>query len=171
MFKFLKIWFEVTICLVVLTAISFLVLWKTEGMRFYSVQTASMSPLLKPGDLIIAVRPQPASLQIGDIVSYSSSQDPQKTITHRIYQTEFNKGYVVTKGDNLLYADPPVAYSSIKSKAYKALPKLGYGLDFLHKPAGLITAVYFPSLLICAYEIHRLAVRFSYGRYRFSSGM
>jgi signal peptidase len=171
MFKFLKIYFEIAAALIVLAAASGLVLWKTEGLRFYSVQTGSMSPVLQPGDLVVATKPHLSDLQPGDIISYASPQNPQKIITHRIYQTNPAKGYLVTKGDNLAYQDPPVAYSSITSKAVRAVPKLGYGLDFLHKPAGLIGLVYLPALLITAYELQRLAARFTYARYDLSSSL
>lgn len=166
MLKFWKIYFELSAGLVVLLATSGLVLWKTEGLRFYSVQTGSMSPVLQPGDLVISVKTQPNHLQVGDIISYASPQNPQKIITHRIYQANLNKGYLVTKGDNLAYQDPPIAYSSVTSKAVKALPKLGYGLDFLHAPLGLISLVYLPATLITAYELQKLAGRYNYAKYQ-----
>src|SRR6266404_3657691 len=165
MLKFLKICFELSAAVVVLAAAAGLMLWKTEGLRFYSVQTASMSPVLQPGDLVISVKPQANNLQVGDIISYVSPQNPQKIITHRIYQINPTKGYLVTKGDNLSYQDPPIAYSSVTSKALKAVPKLGRGLDFLHKPLGLIILVYLPATLITAYELQKLAARYAYVRY------
>jgi signal peptidase I len=171
MLKFLKIYLELSAAVVVLAAAAGLILWKTDGLRFYSVQTASMSPVLRPGDLVVSTKPQPKNLQVGDIISYASPQNPQKVITHRIYQANPAKGYLVTKGDNLDYQDPPIAYSSVTSKAAWALPKVGYGLDFLHRPIGLIGLVYLPALLITAYELQKLAARYSYARYHFNSSL
>jgi signal peptidase I len=171
MLKFLKIYLELSAAVVVLAAAAGLVLWKTEGLRFYSVQTGSMSPVLQPGDLVVSVKPQAKDLQVGDIISYASPRNPQKIITHRIFQANPNKAYLITKGDNLSYQDPPIAYSSVISKAVKAVPKLGYGLDFLHKPLGLISLVYLPATLITAYELQKLAARYTYARYRFDSSL
>lgn len=147
----------------VIASLAGLVLWRTQGLRFYSVQTGSMSPVLKPGDLAISVRP--ANLQPGDIISYRSSANSQQIVSHRIIQANPSKGYLITKGDNLTQSDPAVPYSSVTGKTVKAIPNAGYLVDFIHKPAGLIGVVYLPALAIAAYELSRLISRLSYHSY------
>lgn len=154
---FLQFLLGCTLVAIVLGSLAGLALWKTQGMSFYSVQTGSMSPVLQPGDLAVSIKPNLNRLQPGDVISYKSGPNPQKIITHRIYQTNIKKGYLVTKGDNLNYQDPPLAYSYITGKVVKAIPKAGYFMDFLHRPIGLIAIIYLPAILITAYEIHRLA--------------
>lgn len=166
MIKFLRFYLLILLVIISLISLIWLVLWKTQDMRFYNVQTNSMAPVLKPGDLAVSVKIRPESLQIGDIVTYSTSQNPFKTITHRVYQTHLENGYIVTKGDNLTQPDPPVAYSDLKSKTIKAIPNAGYFFSFVHRPAGLISVIYIPALFISALELNLLLSHFSYRSYK-----
>ncbi len=152
--RFLKALFYVFLASVVSLSLGGLILWKTQGLRFYSVQTDSMRPALQPGDLAISIKP--SRLQSGDIISYRSSSNSQQIVSHRLVQTFPGKGYVITKGDNLTYADPAVPYSSITGKTIKIVPKLGYAVNVLRSPAGLIGLVYLPALALAAYELSRL---------------
>jgi signal peptidase I len=163
MLKFLRIAFLCFLMAMVVGSLAGLALWRTQSLRFYSVQTGSMSPVLRPGDLAISVKPN--NLQPGDIISYHSSGSAQQIVSHRVTETYPAKGYVVTKGDNLAFPDPPVAYSSITGKTVKAVPEAGHVIDFIHKPAGLISLVYLPALAISAYELSRLLSRYSYRSY------
>ena len=169
MLKLLKMYLQVTIALIVLASIAGLVLYKTQGLRFYSVQTDSMVPILQPGDLAITTRPDITHLQTGDIISYQSSQQPFKIITHRVYQIDPAKGYIVTKGDKLNYPDPPITAAQLTGKAAVAVPKLGYFLNFLRQPLGLIALIYLPALLITGYELARLMTHFSRQSYGLST--
>jgi signal peptidase I len=163
MLKFLRILSLTILVLLSMASIAGLVLWKTSGLRFYSVQTSSMSPVLQPSDLLITTKP--ANLQPGDIISYRSSNNTEQIVSHRIVQAYPGKGYVITRGDNLNYPDPPVAYSSVTGKAIKSVPELGYLVDLIHKPLGLISLVYLPALAIAAYELSRLISHISYRSY------
>jgi signal peptidase len=169
MLNFLKIYFEFIIAMIVLASAGGLVLYRTQGLRFYSVQTASMAPVLQPGDLAITTKPDINRLQTGDIISYQSSAQPSKIITHRIYQINQTKGYIVTKGDKLNYPDPPITASQLTGKAALAVPKLGYFLDWLRRPIGLVGLIYLPALLITSYELARLMSYYSHQNYGLKS--
>ena len=161
MLKFLKVYFDLASALTVIAAAAGLVVWKTDSVHFYSVQTGSMAPVLQPGDLAITTKPDIKNLQIGDIISYKSPANPAKIITHRVYQISPAKGYIVTKGDNLQYADPPITTNLITGKAALAVPKVGRLLDLTHQPIGLISLIYLPALLVTGYELARLMAHFS----------
>lgn len=63
------------------------------GYQFYSVKSASMSPTLKVGSVILSKIPMDASvLEVGDIVTFKHED---AIITHRIIE--------VIKKDNVLY--------------------------------------------------------------------
>lgn len=163
MLKFLKF---VLLSYLLVAAIGcgiWLVLWRTEGFKLYSVQTGSMAPLLQPGDLAVSIKTTPQTLQIGDIINY---QGQAGSVTHRVYQTYPAKGYVITKGDNLAQPDPPVAYKQIAGKTIKVIPGVGRAFDWLRRPVGLISLVYVPAILIMATEMYRLAGYYSRGSYR-----
>jgi signal peptidase len=159
----LRIFLAVILSALVATCIAGLALWKTQSLRLYSVQSGSMAPALKTGDLAVSVKPK--VITAGDIVSYQSGSDPRKIISHRVINTLPQKGYVITQGDSLPLSDPPVPYSSILGKTVFAVPAAGRLFDLIHKPLGLISLVYLPSLVLAAYELNRLIRRFSYDRY------
>src|SRR5689334_18244998 len=72
--------------------------FETRGGHVLSVQTSSMLPAFRPGDVVIAERVAPASLQVGDIVSYHSLLNPAVTISHRIVNIDQSRSLLTTKG-------------------------------------------------------------------------
>ena len=58
------------------------------GMQMLSIQTNSMYPTLKPGDLIFSKTVKdPSTLQVGDIITYWTVIDGQRALnTHTIHQ-------------------------------------------------------------------------------------
>ncbi|HET7827715.1 MAG TPA: signal peptidase I [Candidatus Saccharimonadales bacterium] len=161
--RFVKVFFYGLLAGAVAASLAGLVFWKFEGLKLYGVQTDSMAPALRRGDLAISLKP--AQLQPGDIISYHSSNNASRIISHRLVQIYPAKGYAVTKGDNLAQPDPAVPLSSITGKTVKVLPNLGYAADALRNPAGLIGLVYLPALALSAYELSRLINYLSYRPY------
>ncbi len=157
MAKFLKYLLALILLALVLASASWLALWRIEKAQLLSVQTGSMEPALKKGDLAINVKAQPDSIKPGDIVSYFSLEDRNKIVTHRVIQANPSQGYFVTKGDNLSQPDPAVPYSALNGKTVKSIPKLGYFFDLLHKPVGLVAFVYLPALAVATFEMWILA--------------
>ena len=76
---------------------------------------------------------------------------------------------MITKGDNTPRNDKPLPMSQIIGKVDYKVAYLGYGLNFLRSPAGLITAVYLPALLIIVLELKRLATHYTKPTYRLLS--
>lgn len=165
MFKFLKFTLLFYLLVALALASTGMVLWKTAGMRYYSVQSSSMVPVIYPGDLAISVKTTPSEIKVGDIVSYRSSQPDHSVVDHRVYKLFPRQGTLVTKGDNLSYPDPPITDSQVTGKTVKVIPYLGSALDFIRSPIGLILTVYLPLLIIISYELSRLALHFNYRSY------
>jgi signal peptidase len=69
------------------------------GYQLYIVKSASMSPTLQTGSVILSIKPTDASaLKVGDIVTFSQSE---AIITHRIIEVVKEDGIKYkTKGDN-----------------------------------------------------------------------
>jgi signal peptidase I len=163
MFKFLRFILMSYLIVAALGCLAWLVLWRTQGVRLYSVQTGSMAPTIQPGDLVVSTKINPSNLQVGDIVSYKGQPG---AVTHRVYKIFNQKDYLVTKGDNLTQPDPPVSYDQITGKTIKVIPRLGHLFDFLRRPVGLISLVYAPALLIVSIEMYHLAGHFNRRLYR-----
>ncbi|HVS79187.1 MAG TPA: signal peptidase I [Candidatus Saccharimonadales bacterium] len=135
-----------------------LVAVEIRGGKLLSVQTGSMTPAIRKGSLVVVTRVPASSLKVGDVVTYISPLNNKETITHRIVRlpNQDSKQFVV-KGDANKIADPPVAPGSIVGKVGWHVSDLGYALDFIRTPLGLILLIYLPALLVVFDEIRRLS--------------
>ena len=132
---------------------------RAQGGKMLSVQTGSMTPIIKKGDMVIVTRVPDSSLQVGDVVTYINPANHKQTITHRIIQSPSaqNQQRYVTKGDANKSSDPPIQASAIIGKVEHHLRYVGFGLDFMRKPIGLAILIYVPALSIIISEIKRLS--------------
>lgn len=81
----------------------------------YFTDTNSMDPVLDAEANAIEIAPKsPDDIQVGDIISYSSSKG---FIVHRVIETGYDEQgwYAITKGDNNPVADPEkVRFENVK---------------------------------------------------------
>jgi signal peptidase I len=80
----------------------------------------SMYPSLKPGDLLIGLHKNIVGYGIGDVVVWCSS--PTYCTVHRV--VEVRGSYVITRGDNNPFEDPPIPESLVKYKVVLAIPSM-----------------------------------------------
>ena len=133
-----------------------------HGWRALSVQTGSMVPVYRPGTLVLVNRVPASQLKVGDVITYSSLENANKTTTHRIVgrvPNDMGPDSFITKGDANKANDPTVDERQILGRVDRGIPYLGYGSDFLRTPAGLATLIYLPSLLIIIYETRLMIKR------------
>ena len=143
-----------------------LALWRMPGMQVMTVESSSMAPNIRKGDGVLLQSVKATDLKLGDVVSYRSPVDQSVIITHRIIEVEPNWGQVVTKGDNAPRNDKPVPMSAIVGRVRMRAAYLGFALDFLRSPAGLIAGVYLPALIIVVLELKRLVLHYTKPTYR-----
>ena len=143
-----------------------LYVWREKGDRLLSVQTGSMVPTLQRGDAVAVQKTPAAELQAGDIVSYVSPINSSIVVTHRLIEVDWARGVAIIKGDALKAPDPPVPLNQILGRVRVGVPKLGFAIDALRRPAGLIIAVYLPAMIVVVLEIRRLAKSYGWGHYR-----
>ena len=138
--------------------------WLQHGGRIYSVETASMSPTLKPGDAVL-VSPR-VKQNIGDIISFHDRKT-LSVITHRIVDIDNVRNRVATKGDsNARLDDQKVTRTDILGTAIYQAPYLGAVLSWLRHPLGLIISIYIPVVILLMISSYMLAKPTRY--YRFS---
>lgn len=106
-----------------------------NGVRFYAVESGSMSPAMHQGDLLIDLPTTPTSTyRVGDIVTFQPT--PGYIVTHRI--VEIGAGGISTKGDANTAADlgriPP---SSIVGRVVAVVPFAGAVAAFFRQPVGI----------------------------------
>ncbi len=95
-------------------AIALLVLVVTGQIVLAVVEGSSMEPLLQTGDVVIVIRSK--NINIGDVVVYKKYDGV--LIIHRVvkFLNLNGKIYVVTKGDNNFFTDPPISKHQIIGK-------------------------------------------------------
>ena len=127
------------------------------GFRIYSVLTGSMEPAISVGSLIITRIPTSLSdIKQNDIITFSEPRFENNFITHRVYNVVENGSVTLfqTKGDA---NDSPdawnIAYGSIKGNYVFEIPYLGYLLNFVKTPLGILIFVIVPVLIIAISEI------------------
>lgn len=135
------------------------------GYSVFQVQTGSMEPTLKVGDVILVKHVDPEDILLGDIITYEADIGEMrgKTITHRVAvePVERNGEYFFrTKGDKAGAAmDEEISYNVVKGKYVKTLHLLDKLYSFFLSPIGLITFVGL-IILLFGYEMISLIVSY-----------
>ncbi|MBQ7566515.1 MAG: signal peptidase I [Oscillospiraceae bacterium] len=124
------------------------------------VQTESMAPTFNAEDLIIIKQCDPATLQVGDIITFHTIiQNEYALNTHRIVSIDVVNGArsYTTKGDNNLIEDPHiVGDGDIVGKYITHLPKFGKVINFLSSSVGFLLVIVLPMLAFFIYQIYHL---------------
>ncbi len=143
------------------------------GKGLLKVQTDSMEPVYKAGDLIIGTQLDPAArtqLQVNDIITFKTdiNGDGQNNElkTHRIVEVITEDGTVTgyyTKGDHnpMVDADPDTGKPALvrwqdvlfKHTEKGRIPVLGSVLDFLNTRTGFMVCVVIPLALFFILEL------------------
>ena len=126
----------------------------------FSIQTQSMEPTIKAGDVVIGKEVDFNTLKEGDIITYWTTVDEQKILnTHRITKVISNgKGSVPsfkTKGDNNQIEDEyTVAAADIVAKYNSKISGLGKAVDFLETQKGFFICIVLPLILFFLYQLY-----------------
>ena len=130
------------------------------GYMPFAIQTQSMEPTIKAGDVVIGKEVDFNTLKEGDIITYWTTVDEQKILnTHRITKVISNgKGSVPsfkTKGDNNQIEDEyTVAAADIVAKYNSKISGLGKAVDFLETQKGFFICIVLPLILFFLYQLY-----------------
>lgn len=136
------------------------------GKSLISIQTPSMEPTYKVGDMVLITKlskEAKAELKAGDIITYHAPIDINgdgmtgDINTHRIFEIS-DSGAITTKGDGNEMADTyTVTAADVigTSEEKDAIPVLGAVLDFLSSSVGFLLCVVIPLVLFFLYELYR----------------
>ena len=135
------------------------------GYKPYIVLSDSMQDTFEVGDMVISKSVDVSTLEPGDIITFSSI-DPAnygETVTHKIREITTYEGepafvtYGTTTGVDDAY---PVPFANVTGQYQFRLPGMGYFFEFLRTPAGYVTLILIPFLLLIilqAIKFFRLA--------------
>lgn len=129
------------------------------GLRVMSIQTESMYPTMKPGDLIFDTAIKDTSeLKVGDIITYWTVIDGERVLnTHRITEIYDGGGYLIfqTKGDNNTIEDSLTVHESELVGQYNGMKIAGLGklFDYLQTSTGFLIVVVIPVAIFFLYHL------------------
>jgi len=109
------------------------------NIKFMIIQSGSMKPSIKTGDMVI-VKPA-KEYMVGDIISFGKAN---ALTTHRIYDIKNtgNRNSYFTKGDFNNAPDQKAVFKeNISGKVLINIPYLGYVIHFIKKPLGFIFVI------------------------------
>lgn len=155
------------------------------GNSFITVQSDSMNPTFKTGDLIIdkiLTNDEKKTLQKGDIITYYvdlNGDGVSELNTHRIVDVYEESGYIhyVTKGDNAktnpVNDKDPVMHPFVIAKyTGTRVPGVGKVISFLQSSVGFLVVIVIPLVVFFLFELYRfiaLIVRLKGGNRKLSA--
>lgn len=151
-----KIWNWLTTLAVVFAVLLAMLLAgaRIVGLQVYTVLSGSMEPNYHVGSIIYVKDVDPATLQVGDAISFMISETT--VATHRIIEVIPDKDdpNVIrfrTKGDNNDIADTnPVHCNNVLGKVVGTIPLLGYVSNYVQNPPGTYITLAVLSILVIA---------------------
>jgi signal peptidase I len=133
-----------------------------NGYQAVAMQTGSMSPAIKPGDLAVLHRTDPKDIRVGDAITFVAPVNGSPMVTHRVVSIDSGPGgpSFHTKGDNNQSVDPWVVhYSSTGWKVTSVLGGVGAFFDFLSGAGGRIVVAVLVFALVFALVTAPAALR------------
>lgn len=135
---------------------------KSAPLGLYTIISPSMTPDIAVYDVVVVVRKNPEEIEVGDIISYYSTNSyfGDTPITHRVVE-KFNTNNGVsfrTRGD----ANPVVDNEIVMSKnvigtVRFVIPQLGRIQFFLASKGGWFIAILLPAVGIIIYDLIKLS--------------
>jgi signal peptidase len=123
----------------------------------YVVLTASMTPAIAPGDVVIVDSVPARSVAVGDVIVFEQQSGDAIPITHRVIDVERPADAPPsfrTKGDANEDADlTPVTPDRLVGRVVFTIPLIGHVVQFVGTPAGFVALVVLPLGLLVASEV------------------
>lgn len=145
-----KIWNVVSTVLVVVFVLSavFLMGSRLLGYEVYTVISGSMEPELSVGDLLYVKPVDPATIQVGDDITFVLNED-LVVATHRVVRIDAEKKHFYTRGiANDIDDSDPVHFNNVRGVVKFSIPLLGYVSDYIQNPPGMYITIAAGAVLI-----------------------
>ncbi|MCI9449369.1 MAG: signal peptidase I [Clostridiales bacterium] len=147
------------VCMMIFTIVSVNTFDRSDrsifGYKMFIVLSDSMSKTdFDAGDLVLSKEVDPSELQVGDIISYQSTNEENygETVTHKIRDlttdAEGAPGFVTYGTTTDTNDENIVTYSFVLGKYQTHLPGVGKFFQFLKTTPGYIACIFIPFLLL-----------------------
>ena len=127
------------------------------NIKMFTVLSGSMEPKIHTGSAVI-VKPV-SDYKVGDVITFGKIAKGSVPTTHRIVDQKVQDGNVVymTKGDaNDVSDDNEIPKEEIVGRELFSIPWLGYIINFVQKPFGLMLVIIIPSIIIIYNQIQNI---------------
>ena len=152
-----------SICMMIFTVISVLTFNRSDrqlfGYRAFIVLSDSMSKTdFNAGDLVLVKEVDPATLQEGDIIAYTSQNTANygETVTHKIRRLTTDAsgepGFITYCTTTDTDDETVVTYPYVLGKYSSHIPKVGTFFQFLKSTPGYIVCILVPFLVLILLE-------------------
>jgi signal peptidase len=128
------------------------------GYQFLVVQSGSMAPTIKAGDIVVTRMTTPDEVEAGDVVTFRDDTRENELVSHRVLKVKPKDGrlFFVTRGD----ANTGVERWSIERTGSLGIvsfqaPKVGYFLR-MPNPAVRISLIVAAALLLGTWGLTRI---------------
>jgi|GEM_PF-1087923 len=122
----------------------------------YIVATGSMEPAIKTGSIALVRPVEVKTVKKGDIITFTSPNDPKQTILHRVYEVKEknNSRFFRTKGDNNNAPDSwTVSSMAVKGSYISAIPYLGHPAALLKTQKGFVLLIIIPAIILAILQV------------------
>lgn len=150
-------WLATLAAVLVLLAVIVLFLGpRLSGWNLRVILSGSMEPALPVGSLVLVEPRVPEEVQVGDILTFRSSSDPDQQVTHRVVEIR-GEGSALqfgTKGDANEAPDRyPVPAGDVVGTVRWRVPQLGYLVERIATGEGFLLFVLLPGAFIISGEL------------------
>jgi signal peptidase len=129
----------------------------TGNIKMLSVLSGSMEPTIHTGSVVI-IRPE-SSYKVGDVITFGQNTKTDIPTTHRIAEMKIVEGSAIykTKGDaNNVEDSTETPAKEVIGKVLFSIPYLGYIVDFVKKPVGLMLVIVIPAVVVIYDELRKI---------------
>jgi signal peptidase len=129
------------------------------GLHSYTVESGSMTPAIRTGDIVVSESIAPTEARVGDIVTFKDPEGSGRLITHRARAVSHgpNGFNFVTRGDaNTGFEHWSVPADGQIGRIVYRIPAIGYPLTWIGSGLGRIGLIVIPALILLALGLIRI---------------
>jgi signal peptidase len=149
-------WIAAVTLVLLLATTLFVVVAPRFGWRIEPVRSGSMAPALKTGGVVVVKPVNPATIKVGDIITFRSS-GANPLITHRVIEMQGDPPVFRTKGDANEEADTYIVPAqSVVGRVVFYVPYFGYFASFVKSRIGFFALLLGTGSILIGWEMRNL---------------
>ena len=121
---------------------------RISGGELLAIRTGSMTPMMKPGDLLISREVDPRTVRRGDVITFRVPEADNTLVTHRVTKVDEKGNTFTTKGDANDTVDPfTTKAKDVLGTRWFSIPAVGRIMVFLSTGLGTALLIGIPAAI------------------------